>query len=298
MKQVISMILAVMLIATLGVLPAAAEEHTEHLRFLDQDGNPSYNIDLPPATVGREYSYTIGVSSCSDHVTFRLDSELPDGLHLNEATGEISGIPTTPATGEESIIIAAENDCDDFLGTEANFYLLVSPVETLTIPFTKTVVKKGSRAPGRKTFTFEIFDYGVSGMDTEPIKITGNTIETNGPGEYEGEIALEYPAHYAGNLSEGFYVKEVNDNAARWTYSDMVWYIQPEYDGSLYIREENPNGSTRPAMLFVNEYDYSPSRHDDDDEPAKEPEKVVPANPETGGSTWDYLVFLFQKYFS
>ena len=303
MKRVISMILAVMLIVTLGVLPAAAEEHTEHFfSFLDPYGDPSYEIHLPPATVGREYSYTIGVSSCGKITKFHLDSEwLPAGLNFNEATGEIYGTPTAPTTEEMPLIISAiESDCEEFLSNEATFYLAVSPVETMTIPFVKVVEQKGNKKPGKQTFTFETFEYGVSGMDLDQIKITDNSIETNGPGEYKGEMTLEYPAHYAGDLSEGFHVREVNDNAAYWVYSDMVWFIQPNRENGCYIREENPNGSTRDEMLFVNEYTYSYSRDDDDDDrPAKqpEPEKVEPVNPETGGSTWDYLVYLFQRYF-
>ena len=57
MKRLISMILAVMLIATLGVLPVCAAEHTDHfIKFLDSNGEESSAIILPPATVGREYS--------------------------------------------------------------------------------------------------------------------------------------------------------------------------------------------------------------------------------------------------
>lgn len=326
MKRLISMMLAVMLIATLGVLPVCAAEYTDHfIKFLDSAGEESFTITLPPATVGREYSYTIGVSSCSDHVTFRLNSELPDGLHLNEATGEISGIPTTPATGEESIIIAAENDCDDFLGTEANFYLTVQPAPemiTWRIPYTKRVVRGGSRNPGPQTFTLEIFDVGVSHLEDQ-VTIFGNTgsIDTNGAGDYPGIVSVTAPANA---LDEGFKVREKFGNAAHWTYSDVFYTIWPESgpDGNTFKIYEGeydfePDEQPVNVMTFENTYTYSPShdRDDDDDDddydydpPVREPkedkepqpQKDEPkSNPSTGrGTTWDYLVYLFHKYFS
>ena len=324
MKRLISMMLAVMLIATLGVLPVCAAEHTDHfIKFLDSDGEESFTITLPPATVGREYSYTIGVSSCSDHVTFRLNSELPDGLHLNEATGEISGIPTTPATEEESIIIAAENDCDDFPGTEANFYLTVQPAPatiTWRIPYTKRVVLGGSRNPGSQTFTLEIFDVGVPHA-ADQVVIFGDTgsIATNGSGDYQNYVSVTAPADA---LDEGVKVREKPGSAAHWTYSYAVYTIWPvRDDGSGEIVDFkiyegdysgiDDEGTECERMTFTNTYTYSPSHDDDDDDydpPVREPEKdkepqpqkdEPKTNPSTGrGTTWDYLAYLFHKYFS
>ena len=66
-------------------------------------------------------------------------------------------------------------------------------------------------------------------------------------------------------------------------------------------------------MVFENTYTYSPSHNYDDDDddyepPVRETEEdkepqpqkdELKSNPSTGrGSTWDYLVYLFHKYFS
>lgn len=53
MKRLISMILAVMLIATLGVLPVCAAEHTDHfIKFLDSNGEGKLCDILPPSHRG------------------------------------------------------------------------------------------------------------------------------------------------------------------------------------------------------------------------------------------------------
>ena len=309
MKRLISMILAVMLIATLGVLPVCAVGHTDHfIKFLDSNGEESSTIILPPATVGREYSYTIGTSSCGHFpIAFELDrGDLPDGLTLN-ADGTISGIPTTPTEETIELVISASGSCPESdsgyeIGNEATFYLAVDSVRTMTIPFSKVVDQTGRKSPGRQTFYLEVYGFNSRNIDTDLIAVTGDAIDTNGSGNYPGRLNITYPDRYYGDMLEGFYVREKQGHTAHWTYSDMVWFIKPVRDEEmLYIREENENGSTRDAMLFINQYYNSPSRDDDDyDPPVREPQKDEPkSNPSTGrGTTWDYLVYLFHKYFS
>ncbi len=332
MKRLISMMLAVMLIATLGVLPVCAAEHTDHfIKFLDSNGEESSTITLPPATVGQEYSYTIGTSSCGDFtIAFELDSgDLPDGLTLN-TDGTISGTPTTPTEDAIELLINANGSCpeDDSgyeIGVEANFYLTVQPAPemiTWRIPYTKRVVRGGSRNPGPQTFTLEIFDVGVS-YAADQVTISGDTgsIATNGSGDYQNYVSVTAPADA---LDEGFKVREKPGNAAHWTYSDAVYTIWPErgpdettfkiYEGDYSGIDDE--GTECERMTFTNTYTHSPShdRDDDDDDdydydpPVREPkedkepqpQKDEPkSNPSTGrGSTWDYLVYLFHKYFS
>lgn len=113
MKRLISMMLAVMLIATLGVLPVSAAGHTDHfIKFLDSDGQESLAITLPTATVGREYNYAIRTRSCGDFpITFQLDGgDLPAGLTLN-TDGTISGTPTAPTADAIELLINANGSC-------------------------------------------------------------------------------------------------------------------------------------------------------------------------------------------
>lgn len=319
MKRLISMMLAVMLIATLGVLPVCAAEHTDHfIRFLDSNGEESSTITLPPATVGRQYSYTISTSSCGNFpIAFELDDgDLPDGLTLN-TDGTISGTPTTSTEEAIELLINAKGSCpENNLGyeitAEATFHLTVQPAPemiTWRIPYTKRVVRGGSRTPGPQTFTLEIFDVGVSNL-ADQVTISGDTgsIATNGAGDYPGIVSVTAPANA---LDEGFKVREKFGNAAHWTYSDVFYTIWPENgpDGSTFKIYEGeydfgPDGQSVNVMTFENTYTYSPSRNRDDRESEEDkepqPQKDEPkSSPSTGrGTTRDYLVYLFHKYFS
>lgn len=189
---------------------------------------------------------------------------------------------------------------------------------TWRIPYTKQVVRGGSRNPGPQTFTLEIFGVGVSLLEDQ-VTIFGNTgsIDTNGAVDYPGHVSVTAPADA---LEEGFKVKEKDGNAARWTYSDAVYTILPVRDASGAISDQfkiyagdydgdEGEGTECETMTFTNTYTYSPSRDrddddDDDDRPVREPEaeeepreEEVQSNPDTGrGTPWDYLVYLFHKY--
>jgi len=327
------MMLAVMLIATLGVLPVCAAEHTDHfIKFLDSGSEESSTIILPTATVGREYSYTINTSSCGDFpIAFELDrGDLPDGLTLN-TDGTISGTPTTPTEDAIELLISAsgscpENDSGYGIGVEANFYLTVQPAPemiTWEIPYTKRVVRGGNRNPGPQTFTLEIYDIGNSSA-TVPIEIIDgtDTIHTDGTqSEYTGVLKVKSTEY---TLTEGFKVREKREGAEHWTYSDGFYTIKPMTNPTvdfsravIYDGEYDFEADEQPVdvMTFENIYRYSTSYNDDDDDddddydpPVREPkedkepqpQKDEPkSNPSTGrGSTWDYLVYLFHKYFS
>lgn len=331
MKRLISMMLAVMLIATLGAVTAFAEPHDEH--FIRFPGETADGLILPEAVVGESYDYTIQIDQCSDFaVTFTLDYDygaLPSGLTLN-TDGTISGTPTTP-TDEGSpstflIKVVANEECGDSgvkPSAEIEVSITVQPAPatiTWRIPYTKRVVRGGSRNPGSQTFTLEIFDVGIS--DTaDQVTISGDTgsIVTNGSGDYPGYVSVMAPA---GALDEGFKVREKSGNAAHWTYSNAFYTIWPERgpDGTTFKIYEGDysgidgEGTECERMTFTNTYTYSPSRDRDDDDdddyepPVREteedkepqPQKDEPkSNPSTGrGSTWDYLVYLFHKYFS
>ena len=57
MKRIFSMVLAVMLVITLGALPAAATHGEHFIRFGNQTGEGK--LSLPEAHVGVEYSYSL-----------------------------------------------------------------------------------------------------------------------------------------------------------------------------------------------------------------------------------------------
>ena len=87
------------------------------------------DTDLPDGTVGTEYKQTL--TATGNNITWNLasGSTLPDGLSLNESTGEISGTPTTANT--YTFTVTATNDA----GSDSKEFTLtigVAPVYSIT----------------------------------------------------------------------------------------------------------------------------------------------------------------------
>ena len=102
---------------------------------------------------------------------------------------------------------------------------------TFEVPFTKTVKLGGNLAPGKTDFTIAVCDVGahdLSYVKYKDVKYKA-TVTTTGAGNYEGKLIISGPAELVGEfISEGFYVREVNDKLSRWTYSDAVWHVSQE----------------------------------------------------------------------
>lgn len=138
--------------------------------------------------------------------------------------------------------------------------------EAYKIPFTKKVEQKGAFAPGPKDFSLEAFlpnDNG--GADTTLYRFSFDTSGT-GIGSFSGDMTI--PANVLGN-SEGFYIREVDDMDAGWTYSDEVYYARFSIDASdgnnvqtltLYPAHKTDNGyvwdrgNSVERMSFTNSY--------------------------------------------
>ena len=109
--------------------------------------------------------------------------------------------------------------------------------ETYRIPFTKTVTLGGNTGPGTTDFTIAVCDVGAHDLSYYTDVTYKVVITTNGAGSYNGELVISGPANKVGEfVSEGFFVREVNDNLSGWTYSDAVWHI-------------NANREIRPARM-------------------------------------------------
>ena len=99
--------------------------------------------DLPNGTVDTAYSQTLTADGTAP-ITWRItDGSLPDGLSLNESTGEISGTPTA---------------------------------ETAEKDFTFTVTAENSAGRDEKTFTLTIGVAPVYSITAEPLKLDFGTL--------------------------------------------------------------------------------------------------------------------------
>lgn len=93
------------------------------------------------------------------------------------------------------------------------------------VPFKLTVKKTGEMAPGQETFRFAIDRLGAPTIYT----LVQDTVETNGEKTYEGKFIFTISEDQAGNLSEGFVIRQVKGNAAGWTYDETMFYAIPVF---------------------------------------------------------------------
>ena len=149
-------------------------------------------------------------------------------------------------------------------------------LRTVEIPFTKTVKLGGNTAPGRTDFTIAVCDVNAHDLSYyTDVKYTA-AVTTTGAGDYDGKLIISGPAEKVGEfVSEGFYVREVNDGLPKWTYSDAVWYVSPEGEIFPARMETTDNGDFYDAinnadavgkMTFENIYTSSGSSHTTPDE--------------------------------
>ena len=197
--------------------------------------------------------------------------------HIN-ANGEIrpARMETTP-NGE---FYDAINNADTVREmTFENIY--TENLRTVEIPFTKTVKLGGNTGPGKTEFKLEIFDIGNGSADGYKDVTYTAAVTTNGAGSYNGELVISGPAAQIRDfVSEGFYVREVNDNLSGWTYSDAVWHINANGEIRPAKLETTANGEfygvvntadTVREMTFENTYTYNTSYTIPDEQPISSP---------------------------
>ena len=153
---------------------------------------------------------------------------------------------------------------------------------TVEIPFTKTVKPGGNTAPGTTDFTIAVCDVGAHGLSYYTDVTYKVVITTNGAGSYDGKLVISGPANKVGEfVSEGFFVREVNDGLPKWTYSDAVWYINANGEirpaktekgenGEVYFREVD-GANAESKMTFENTYTRNISNVTPDVKPTSSP---------------------------
>ena len=141
------------------------------------------------------------------------------------------------------------------------------PPTELKIPFTKTVTLGGNTNPGETEFKLEICDIGNSNVHGEDVSYTA-AVTTNVAGSYKGTLIISGTAEQIHDIvSEGFFVREVNDKRSGWTYSNAVWFVSPEKEIFPATMETTDNGEvlfrkveradTVGEMTFENVYTYN-----------------------------------------
>lgn len=93
------------------------------------------------------------------------------------------------------------------------------------VPFKLTVKKTGEMTPGQETFRFIIEEFGAPTIYT----LVQDTVETNGEKTYEGKFIFTLSEDQAGNLSEGFVIRQVKGNVDGWTYDETKFYAIPVF---------------------------------------------------------------------
>ena len=95
----------------------------------------------------------------------------------------------------------------------------------IEVPFKLTVKKTGEMDPGKETFKFVVESFGA------PVEyvLVQDTVETEGEKSYDGKFIFTIGANQAGNLSEGFVIRQVKGNAEGWTYDETKFYAMPMF---------------------------------------------------------------------
>ena len=164
----------------------------------------------------------------------------------------------------------------------------------IEVPFKLDVKKTGEMDPGKETFKFVVERFGA------PVEyvLVQDTVETEGEKTYEGKFIFTIGANQAGNLSEGFVIRQVKGNAEGWTYDETKFYAIPmfadtytnvagwrflKYDENAELDYNNPIEE----ISFTNSYNAK--------KPVTPP-APQPESPETGDSSmtglWIALLFV------
>ena len=120
----------------------------------------------------------------------------------------------------------------------------------IEVPFKLTVKKTGEMDPGKETFKFVVENFGAP---TDYVLVQ-DTIETEGEKTYDGKFIFTIKENQAGNLSEGFVIRQVKGTAEGWTYDETKFYAIPVFADSY----TNVAGWTFCELDENGEPDYNP----------------------------------------
>ena len=187
------------------------------------------------------------------------------------------------------LCLAAAAGATEVGGTVGEEGIVVGPVAPgnyptsteLEIPFTKTVKLGGNTDSGTTDFTIAVCDVGAHDLSDYTDVTYSVVVTTSGAGSYDGELIISGPKEQVAKfVSEGFFVREVNDNRSGWTYSDAVWHVDANGEIRPAKLETTANGEfygvvntadTVRKMTFENTYTYNTSYTIPDEQPISSP---------------------------
>ena len=182
--------------------------------------------EIDPQMVSENFGWRTWDQGGHFHKSFALteQNDVKDGWSYSEKRHGVD-ISYTVATGKVSVRVHEYNN--DVYYPKANFintYTKDAPETfTVTIPVKKIVELGGNAVPGSTDFSFELAPNESSAVISD-LTITGNTIATNGVGEYEGTITLSgtFPET---TDSVSLMLTEKNDGAKNWIYDDTRYIV-------------------------------------------------------------------------
>ena len=156
---------------------------------------------------------------------------------------------------------------------------LVEGKINVEVPFKVTVKKTGEMDPGKEVFKFVVENFGAP---TEYVLVQ-DTVETEGEKTYEGKLIFTIDKYDAGNLSEGFVIRQVKGDAKGWTYDETKFYAIPIFVDSY----TNVGGWTFCSIDENDELDHNNPLDEIGFTNSYNAEKPVTpdAPPKTGGSS-------------
>ncbi len=243
------------------------------------NGAGSYNGELvisgPADKVGEFFSEGFYVREVNDNLS---------GWTYSDAVWYVSRerkiFPARMETTANGDFYEAINNADaESKMTFENIY--TENLRTVEIPFTKTVKLGGNTGPGETDFTIAVCDVNAHDLSYyTDVKYTA-AVTTTGAGDYDGKLIISGPAGKVSEfVSEGFYVREVNDGLPKWTYSDAVWYVSSEGEIFPAKMEKTDNGEFYDVinnadavgkMTFENIYTRNTSYTTPDEKPIASP---------------------------
>ena len=144
-------------------------------------------------------------------------------------------------------------------------------IVTKELPFVKKVTLGDNGVPSEETFLLEVF--GMQGDNTLYPDVTYTaSVTTDGAGTYAGLLQITGPESQVRQfVCEGFYAREVQGDADGWTYSDVIWRVEPLIEEIPPIVIQALETDEEPEMRFViypmiktefeeGEFDYIPDR--------------------------------------